>query len=69
MAGDGRVLSRVRMHALVLGAQLGHLVGGHADRVRYYLHEHLVVLDGGKVELLKAQIHRAVKPYCLCLHV
>ena len=64
-----RVCGCILVDALVVGAQLRHLIGGHADRVGDDLDEHLVVLDGGQLELLEPQIHRRVKPDAFCLHV
>ena len=68
VAGDDRVLGDVLGHALVLRSELRHLVRRHADRVGHDAHEHLVVLDLRELELVDAQVHRAVHPDCLGLH-
>ena len=68
MARDGRMLRRIGVDALVVGAELGHLVGGHANRVGDDLNQHLVIGDLGKLKLLQTQIHSGVEPDCLSLH-
>lgn len=67
VAHDGRMLGNLGMHALMLGAEDGALVGGHTDAVGYDLDQNLVVADLGQLKGIQPQIVCGVQTYSLCL--
>lgn len=64
---DGRMLSYIGMHALVLGAEDGTLVGGHTDAVGYDLDQNLIIADFRQFKGIQTQIVCGVQTYSLCL--
>ena len=69
MADNGRMLSDIIGHALVLGAFNGGLVRAHADGVGNDLDLNVVRTDLRQLDLLEAQIHFPVDSDSFCLHV
>ena len=63
---DGRMLSYIGMHALVLGTKDRALVGGHADAVGYDLDQDFVVTDFRQLKGIQPQIVYGVQTYSLC---
>jgi hypothetical protein len=57
VAHDGRMLSYIGMHALVLGAEDGTLVGGHTDAVGYDLDQNLIIADFRQFKGVQTQDH------------
>ena len=54
---DGRMLGNIGMHALVLSAEDGALVGGHADAVGYDLDQNLIIADFRQLKGIQTQDH------------
>ena len=68
MTHDGRMIGYIIMHALMLFAQHGAFVSGHADAVGHNLDQHFIVLDLGKFELHQPQVVRAMQAQCTGFH-
>ena len=54
---DGQMLGNIGMHALVLGAEDGTLVGGHTDAVGYDLDQNLIIADFRQFKGIQTQDH------------
>ena len=68
VAHDRRMLGNVLMDALVLYAEDGALIGGHADAVGHDLDQDLVVLDLGQLKFLQTKVVCGVQADCFCFH-
>ena len=69
VSDDHRILGEVLRKPLVDTDLMGGLVGRHADAVTDYLGQDLILLEGRKFELLKAEILIGIKAYCFRLHI
>ena len=65
---DHGVFMHVLGHALMLFAQHGALVGGHADAVGYDLDQNLIIADFRQLKGIQTQIIRSMQTYSPCFH-
>ena len=68
MSHNGRMLCHIIVNPLVLRSQNGTFVGRHADAVRHYLYQNLILFDLRELEFLKPQIICRVQSYSFCSH-
>ena len=68
MSHDRGMIRDIVMDALMGSSQSRALVSGHADRIRHYPYQYLIILDLRKLKLLEAEVICAVESHCFCFH-